>query len=265
MKSQEKVRLCFLYNMLLVDYSRRWCGELQHLLDHNKSQYVIGECVFTSSAALTALHEKQFAVIVVFTERYDTAGLWLCQHIRKISDIPILLLGGRDHYRLVRKAMAYQVNDYLSYPVHPSALLNSLLGMRTRLNPEPTKQSPPTISPFRIDRKAMDSSHVIRLIKAYVRDHLGDEITLRKISDMLHFNCAYLGQKFKLEENISFTEYLLQQRMEKAKQLLSSTSLRIYEIAVEVGYKDIDWFYKRFKTYTGSSPNAYRRQKTHTA
>ena len=61
---------------------------------------------------------------------------------------------------------------------------------------------------------------------------------------MLHFNCAYLGQKFKLEENMSFTDYLLQQRMEKAKQLLSSTSLRIYEIAVEVGYKDIDWFYK---------------------
>ncbi|MNI98786.1 HTH-type transcriptional regulator YesS [compost metagenome] len=82
---------------------------------------------------------------------------------------------------------------------------------------------------------------------------------------MLHFNCAYLGQKFKLEEKMSFNDYMLQQRMEKAKQLLLSTNLRIYEIAVGVGYKDIDWFYKKFKACTGSSPNAYRRQKIHTA
>ena len=254
-----------MYNMLLVDYSRRWCRELQHLLNHNKSQYVIGECVHSAPAALTALSERQFVIVVVFTERCDTAGLWLCHHIRKTSDIPILLLGGRDHYRLVRKALAYQVNDYLSGPVRPSDLLNSLLGMQNRLSSEPVKQSIPSKSPIPIYGKAMNSSHVIRLVKAYIRDHLGDEITLRKISDMLHFNCAYLGQKFKLEENMSFTDYLLQQRMEKAMQLLSSTSLRIYEIAVEVGYKDIDWFYKKFKSYTGSSPNAYRRQKTHTA
>lgn len=106
---------------------------------------------------------------------------------------------------------------------------------------------------------------MIRIVKAYVRDHLNEEITLKKIADILHFNCAYLGQKFKMEENISFNDYMLQERMKKAKQLLLSTNLRIYEIALEVGYRDIDWFYKKFKAYAGSSPNAYRRQKAHTA
>lgn len=254
-----------MYNMLLVDYSRRLCREFRHLLSHNKSEYVIGDCVFSSSAALTALSEQHFSVVVVHTEQCDTAGLWLCHYIRKKSNVPILLLGGRDLFRLVRKALTYQVNDYLPCPVSSSALLHSLHRLRTCLEPEPVKKSPPVKPPIHLNGKALESNHVIRIIKAYVRDHLGDEITLKKISDMLHFNCAYLGQKFRLEEKMSFTDYMLQQRMEKAKQLLSSTNLRIYEIAVEVGYKDIDWFYKKFKSYTGSSPNAYRRQKTHTA
>ncbi|WP_145048748.1 response regulator [Paenibacillus xylanexedens] len=254
-----------MYNILLVDYSRRLCRELQHLLQHNKSDYTIGDCVFDSAAALTAMSKQDFTVVVIHTERYDTAGLWLCHHIRKISEIPILLMGGRDHFKLVRKALIYQVNDYLPSPLSRSALLCSLHELRTKLEPEPMKKTASLTPPIQIKGKAMDSNHVIRIVKAYVRDHLSDEITLKKISDMLHFNCAYLGQKFKLEEKMSFNDYMLQQRMEKAKQLLLSTDLRIYEIAVGVGYKDIDWFYKKFKAYTGSSPNAYRRQKIHTA
>lgn len=254
-----------MHDILLVDYSRRLRKELQHLLQHNKSPYKIGECVFSSSTALTALSEQHFSVVVVHTDRCDTAGLWLCHNIRKKSDIPILLLGGRDHFRLVRKALTYQVQDYLPCPVSLSALLHSLHGLQTRLGPEIVKKSSPTPPSIQIKGKALDSGHVIRIVKAYVRDHLSDEITLKKISDLLHFNCAYLGQKFKLEEKISFNDYMLQQRMEKAKQLLLSTDLRIYEIALEVGYKDIDWFYKKFKAYAGSSPNAYRRQKIHTA
>ncbi len=91
---------------------------------------------------------------------------------------------------------------------------------------------------------------------------MNQNITLKIISSLLHFNCVYLGQKFKDQENMSFNEYLLQQRMEKAKILLERTDMRIYEIANEVGYTEIDWFYKKFKEYTGASANEYRKQST---
>lgn len=58
---------------------------------------------------------------------------------------------------------------------------------------------------------------------------------------------------------MSFNEYLFIQRMERAKMLLEQTDLKIYEIANEVGYTEIDWFYKRFKSYTGVSANEYRK------
>jgi YesN/AraC family two-component response regulator len=59
---------------------------------------------------------------------------------------------------------------------------------------------------------------------------------------------------------MSFNEYLFIQRMERAKWLLANTELKVYEIAGEVGYKEIDWFYKRFKAYTGVSANEYRKR-----
>lgn len=91
-------------------------------------------------------------------------------------------------------------------------------------------------------------------------EQLHHNITLKRISDSLNFNCAYLGQKFKQQEKMSFNEYLLRQRMEKAKLLLETTDMKIYEIADAVGYSEIDWFYKKFREYTGTSANEYRKQ-----
>lgn len=79
------------------------------------------------------------------------------------------------------------------------------------------------------------------------------------ISSQFHFNRSYLGQKFRNHENMSFNEYLFTQRMERAKMLLEQTHLKVYEIANEVGYTEIGWFYKRFKSYTGISANEYRK------
>ncbi|PYE47985.1 helix-turn-helix domain-containing protein [Paenibacillus barcinonensis] len=252
-------------HILLVDYSHHLARILGPLLEESKAPFTIKHHVSNSSEALAALSEQEFNVVVVHTEQYDAAGLWLCHHIRQISDIPIVLLGGRDQFRLVRKALTYQVNDYLPAPFKPAALLHSLHRLQSRLGPAPAKKRPALKPPIQLNGKAMDSTHVIRVVKAYVREHLHEELTLKRIADMLHFNCAYLGQKFKTEEKISFNDYMLHERMKKAKHLLLSTNLRIYEIALEVGYRDIDWFYKKFKVYAGSSPNAYRRQKANTA
>ncbi|KWX74392.1 hypothetical protein AMQ84_20560 [Paenibacillus riograndensis] len=52
----------------------------------------------------------------------------------------------------------------------------------------------------------------------------------------------------------------LLRRMEKAKLLLETTEMKIYEITDAVGYTEIDWFYKKFKEYTGTSAYEYREQ-----
>ncbi|WP_025708013.1 response regulator transcription factor [Paenibacillus graminis] len=163
-------------------------------------------------------------------------------------------------FDLARKALMLHVSDYLKDPVEPAELARSLEAVKRKLeSPNSPFPSAQAVHNAVAGRVPSSSSSIIEEIKLYVEKQLHRNITLKQISDVLNFNCAYLGQKFKQHENMSFNEYLLLRRME-AKLLLETTEMKIYEIADAVGYTEIDWFYKKFKEYTGTSANEYRKQ-----
>ncbi|MHA6485042.1 response regulator [Paenibacillus sp. strain BS8-2] len=106
--------------------------------------------------------------------------------------------------------------------------------------------------------KEVHPNQSIEEIKALVAEHYGSNISLRSIAREMYMNPAYLGQLFKSHVDMTFNDYLLKVRMDKAIELLLRTDKKVYEIAGEVGYKQLDWFYKRFKAYTGISAGEYR-------
>lgn len=103
----------------------------------------------------------------------------------------------------------------------------------------------------------------IEEVKAWVAEHYGSNISLRGIAAKLYMNPVYLGQLFKTHTDMSFNDYLLKVRMEKAIDLLLHSDKKVYEIAYDVGYKQLDWFYKKFKAYTGISAGEYRASINH--
>nr|MCR5032076.1 helix-turn-helix transcriptional regulator [Lachnospiraceae bacterium] len=64
----------------------------------------------------------------------------------------------------------------------------------------------------------------------------------------------------KNEMDISPSDYLATVRMDKAKELLRTTDLKIRDISLEVGYEDDHVFTRRFKKYTGKTPGQYRSE-----
>lgn len=106
--------------------------------------------------------------------------------------------------------------------------------------------------------KESETHPFVEEVKALLLRNCGDGVCLKTIAKQLYVNPAYLGRLFKSHVAVSFNDYLIQIRMEKAKELLMTTDMRIYEIAHEVGYRQLDWFYKKFKEYTGCSAKEYR-------
>ncbi|WP_336772997.1 response regulator transcription factor [Paenibacillus sp. MMO-58] len=231
--------------------------EIRLMLPWEQYGFRLHEYADSLSDAQEILSMQTFDLILIDLKFSQTAGMRICEQIREHSRVPIILLGGSHDFQLLRKAIAFQVSDYIVHPVQPEDLAASLCKVKKELDAQYSKRL--TLS---YENKKNQNPSIIDLVKHYVQERLHENITLKKISTMLHFNCAYLGQKFKDQENMSFNEYLLQQRMEKAKFLLEQTDMRIYEIANQVGYTEIDWFYKKFKEYTGSSANEYRKQST---
>lgn len=98
-------------------------------------------------------------------------------------------------------------------------------------------------------------------IKQYINQHMEEELTRETFADMFYLNPDYLAKLFKKETGISLGSYLVGQRMERAKQLLAASDLKINEISIQVGYDSFSYFSKIFREYTGMSPNEFRKNK----
>lgn len=101
-------------------------------------------------------------------------------------------------------------------------------------------------------------SNAVDRTLAYIVAHYHEALTLKQVAYVCDINTSYLGQIFKKETGESFTNYVNKYRIKKAKELLSHSSLRVYEIAEKVGFTDYHYFLRIFKKITGIIPTETR-------
>lgn len=96
--------------------------------------------------------------------------------------------------------------------------------------------------------------------RKYIEEHYREEISLEQIAALYHFNASYFSTLFKQRFGISFSEYLANIRMEKAENLLKTSADKVREIAVDVGYKDPNYFNRAFKKRYKMTPEEFRKR-----
>lgn len=98
-------------------------------------------------------------------------------------------------------------------------------------------------------------SFLVGKMLRYVQDHISQPIELKAIAQELDKGQNYLGAIFKKEVGVNFSYYCLQQKMERARELIcQEPEGKIYELAAKVGYADEKYFAKMFKSYYGVTP-----------
>lgn len=99
---------------------------------------------------------------------------------------------------------------------------------------------------------------MIRQAVALMNEHYQQKISLLSISKSVHLNPTYFSELFKRETGEHFNTYLTSVRIKKAAELLSSSDLKIYEVAEQVGFSNMSYFSKKFKDVMGVTPFEYR-------
>ncbi len=105
------------------------------------------------------------------------------------------------------------------------------------------------------------NEQITKYIKEYVAEHYTEPISLSELSKHLNFSLTHVSLTFKKDTAVSFRDYLIKVRMEKACQLLRTTKKTVTEISQLVGYADPAFFYRSFKKYLGLTPTEYRERK----
>ena len=99
---------------------------------------------------------------------------------------------------------------------------------------------------------------LIKQILSYIKQNYNRDISIKLLSSIFNINSAYLGQLFKNETGEMLTNYINGIRIEKARDMLLHTNLKVSDISEKVGYVNTNYFYRIFKKITGVSPAEYR-------
>jgi two-component system response regulator YesN len=100
---------------------------------------------------------------------------------------------------------------------------------------------------------------VFSQIENYIEENYAQDISLKSIGERFYINSAYLGQLFKKQYGCAFKDYLNNLRVRKAADLMLRTDKKVYEIAEEVGYKNLEYFISKFEGIYGATPKRFRK------
>lgn len=113
-----------------------------------------------------------------------------------------------------------------------------------------------------IDRLQQEKqSGIAGKVKKYLDQNYTMDINLKKVAEMFYINAIYLGQLFKKSYDMKFTDYLNAVRVKESKKLLRNTNYSVNEVASIVGYRNTEYFIKKFYAIVGTTPNKYRKHE----
>ena len=138
--------------------------------------------------------------------------------------------------------------------------------MESDFSPERCRQTAETIDRYiqflleKYPDSSLSEKPLIRNIKRYVEDNLTFGVDLQNLSATFHYNSRYLCRLFKKETGRSLGDYVLARRLERAGYLLKNTNHTVLEISAAIGFNNVTYFNKLFKTAFGVTPSAYRKE-----
>lgn len=156
----------------------------------------------------------------------------------------------------------YKLQDYLESPQKTLSAKKSITGC-TSLDEtfDITQALMSSIALYVREILAHSSKRLVSLAAAYIHKNYKSDVTLSQTAESLYISPTYLSKIFSGEMGEPFSHYLLKYRIAMAKKLLRGTHLKIYEIALEVGYHNVAHFSKSFKQITGITPIKYRQMR----
>ncbi|MCU6712488.1 response regulator [Paenibacillus sp. J5C_2022] len=99
----------------------------------------------------------------------------------------------------------------------------------------------------------------VQLMRVIIRERYAEDLQVADLAEQVNLHPSYAGMLFKNETGEHVSDYLNGIRMNKAKELLERSTMKIYEISEAVGIADYRYFCRIFKSYTGKTPTEYKK------
>ncbi|HEL0019583.1 TPA: response regulator [Streptococcus equi subsp. zooepidemicus] len=242
-----------MYSLLIVEDEYLVRQGIRSLVDFD--QFAIDRIAEAENGqvAWELFQENPYDIVLTDINMPKLNGIQLAELIKaKAPKTHLVFLTGYDDFNYALSALKLGADDYLLKPFSKSDVEEMLKKLKQKLEKLKKTEALQKL----VDKPQQEGSE----IKLAILERLADSsLTLKSLSSQLGFSPNYLSVLIKKDLGLPFQDYLIQERLKKAKLLLLTTDLKVYEIAEQVGFEDINYFSQRFKQLVGMTPRQYKK------
>lgn len=206
---------------------------------------VIGEAE-NGYEGLKMIQDLEPDIVITDIQMPKIDGLQMIEQAKEMgAACTFVILSGYADFEYARRGMRLGVKEYLLKPATifcVKELLVKLAGNEEEEACRPEEE---------------EYSGMVKEMIAIMEESYGMRLGLDTFADKFRLTPEYISNVFAKETKMTFSNYLKKVRIEKAKELILSTDMKIYEVACSVGYSDQKYFSKVFKEYTGVSAKQF--------
>ena len=220
---------------------------------------VVGEAS-NGAQALEAVERYDPSLIITDLKMPVLDGLEMLRQLRERGNNAfVIILTAYDSFSYAQTALRLGAVDFLLKPFHDGELEQAVTRLKQRMDRAGQGgEKGPAPLPLPELKKGDKSKYVLEAM-AYIGEHYHEpNIGVAAIAQHLGISEGHLSHTFKKETDYTLLNYLTRYRIHRAMELLRDCRLKVYEVAEQVGYRDIAYFSATFKKLVGMSPSEYQ-------
>lgn len=217
--------------------------------------------------ALAWLEDNEANLLITDIRMPELGGLELVEKLRDMVHSPVvIIISGHPDFTYAQRALQFGVVEYLLKPLDKVKLVAAVeMALKREEELHRIERMERLVDEKLMETVGQEKRYNPQVQEAihYLDERLHDPITMRDIADHLHLNASYFSVLFKEQTGLTFSEYLMRRRVQRAKEMLTNSEMTIAEISERVGYQTAKYFVKVFRTMEDMSPGQYRKSVSH--
>jgi two-component system response regulator YesN len=224
---------------------------------------VVGKATNGLDLVRTAVKEEA-DIILTDIRMPEMDGLEAIEELQEqLPDAEFVVITAFQEFEYAKKAIELGVTGFITKPVLKMEVIEQITQAKEKLKER------------RLGRKALKAlqenketeekkenvpqSAIERAIE-YMKEHIDEGIMMTEVAEYMHMNPSYFSRYFKEDMGISFIDYVKNLKIERAKELLDTSNMKIYEISNTLSYNSVQYFSTMFKSVTGLTPQEYKNR-----
>jgi len=258
-----------MYKVMIIDDEPIIVEGLSKSIDWEKYNCQVIATAHNGREGKKLIEEKRPDMVFLDICMPEMDGLTMVAALQsEYKDMLVTVLTGFRDFEYAQRALHLGVCRFLLKPSNMTELEEAISYMVSRLDEQgglaatekAAEGEPQKAGEIVENAQEAAGNFIVRNAIAYMEAHYAEKIYLNEVAEQIYVSQWHLSKLLNKELGQNFSEVLNGIRIKKAEELLKDPSLRIGDIAEEVGFLDVAHFSRIFKKITGVSANEYRNR-----